>query len=275
MFRRRPLRSRLHRKRRAGPRRPRFRRRVVGRRSFKGRRGGGGGLRGNYATITENFEQNLPLNTGVLQTFSLNTNDWPRAAAATGQYKYYRLKHLAVTYFAPFNDYTANATLTNPQTPTFYWLRAKEAPAQSLDPLQGTTGVLLNLQQVGAVKSVWTRKKVISYKPNLQSPMMVSALPSLVGAGTSLAPTDPQGASATTSVVLPTAVWNKWLPTQDPLNTSNDVFDIPRIWYYGHYVYIDAPAAGLSPPTPVRAVVRATWEFKEPQIPNIIAPPSP
>lgn len=271
MFRRRSIRRRRSTKRRAAARPPRFRRRL-GRRSFKGRRSGGG-LRGNHATVTENFEQLYDLNTGYLQTFSLNSTDWPRAAQSSQQFKYFRLKHMSVTYLAPFNDFQANATLTNPQLPTFYWLRAKEAPnaAAGLDPLQGTTGVLGNLQEVGAVKSVWTRQKRVSYKPNLQSATMISALNTQTSAGSAL---DPEGtAVADLTTILPTPVWNKWLPTQQPnVAAPSDSLGIPKAWYYGHYFYVDAPAAGLAGSNFIRAIVRCTWEFKEPQLPNIVAP---
>lgn len=226
-------------------------RRIVRRRFSRGLKRGRRSAK-NYARVVETDEfatQSYAL--GAQRVVGLSTVAFPRAAAVAIQYKWYRLAKIDWEYRPKYNVFQeATASTATPSIPYLWTLRAKEMPVASFDPLVGT-GVLNNYQECGAVMRKFNRKITLRYKPNTleRTTIQSQAVP-----------------DNTHNVFSP--VYNKWFPTQDPNNASTDVDNIPSVIYYGHYDYVDQDTVSAVQPA-FDVFLRCTWEFKEPQLPNL------
>lgn len=207
----------------------------------------------NFATVVEAFEEIAqPYSVGSQRTVNLSQGAFPRSTAVALSYKWFRLAKLEWIYKPKYNMFTeAQTGAVNPSIPYLWTSRAKEMPDSTLDPLSGTVSVT-NYQEVGAVQHKFNRQVVLRYKPNsLQTNTFSTAISSDTGTGQAFSP-----------------VWNRWFPVQQPQNTTPlGGPNIPLVTYYGHYDFVEQDSKSSNAPV-FDIVVRATWQFKEPQLPN-------
>lgn len=197
----------------------------------------------------------LAYGTGALRTIDLSTDLFPRASSVALNYKWFRLAKVEYEYRPKYNVFQEGSSAAGPSIPWLWTSRAREAPATAVDPMLGTSALPV-FEEVGAVMRRFNRKITIRYKPNTLS------------ATTYAANLRPPLQSQTTF----SPVYNKWFPTQDPSNMTNsaDINNIPLVTYYGHYDYVDQENKG-TPAAVFELVRRCTWEFREPQVANIVS----
>lgn len=193
----------------------------------------------------------IGLNSGNPYSHGFNIANFPRALALQPLYRYYRAVKVSWTYETLWNNYTANqntGTAINQTVPQLYWQmdRTDQKPFLSVG----------DFQDAGAKPWPLTRKKVISYVPNViqeQIQDSIGAAATLVGI-TDVSPVPKRK--------------NAWLPATSISSASGALTPALDDWtYHGHQVIIDQLAGSAATnPALSRVICTVHWQFKDPFI---------
>jgi len=224
----------------------------------------------NYAQITETAKPQREDGTTHLQANtpyigSISIANFTRARAVAACFKFYRLKKVIYEYTPDYNTYQAGASATTETVPYMYYMMNRDA--------SDTTAMnLAQLQNAGARPVKFTKKVVISYKPNLvkANQLIVTLVPATSLYNGNNTPVYDQWIStsglqhpntpswAGNQVDLPIAAQGSAV---NPLVPPDQINVLP---YYGHGFYFDQVVSPVGATAVGFQTVTCIWEFKEP-----------
>lgn len=221
-----------------------------------------------YTVETIQF-QDIGLNSGAAYDFNFSIQQFPRATDMQPHFRYYRAAKVTWTYEAQYNMYppvalSSSATIVaNPgdTVPQLFWKmdRLGQAPFRSVS----------QMQDAGAKPIPLSRKKIISYVPNVRR---LDIDPD------AFQPTAVAGVSLFQSPDLNQLRFKSapWIATDNDTKLT-DEGGINQANWYGHQAVISQQNASPNGPNVLsRVVCTVHWQFKDPFIdqspPGLMAP---
>lgn len=207
----------------------------------------------HYARITEvvNFTPPLPNDE---TNYQFNISQFVRATAVAKNFKYYRAKRVVWTLLPEYNTFQQGAAAVSAPQISFIMNRTGDA----------TAWTAADYDAQGAVPSLFTRKRVVAYKPNLVTSIQMAPQP-VANVNESRA-------------IGQRPLYDQWIATNDytidlpaAVGLTTDVRNT-LVNYYGHSMLWGVTFVDPSPRQLATIFCEVEWEFKDPLFGS--APPS-
>lgn len=199
----------------------------------------------HYARITEvvNFTAPLPNDE---TNYQFNISQFARATAVAKNFKYFRAKRVVWTLLPEYNTFQQGAAAVSAPQLSFIMNRTGDASAWTA----------ADYDAQGAVPTLFTKKRVIAYKPNLVQSIQMGPQPVAdVNASRALGQR---------------AIYDQWIATNDyvinlptAVGLTTDVINT-GVYYYGHSMLWGVTYVDPSPRPLATIFCEVEWEFKDP-----------